>query len=187
MGPGEVGNLYSVIPKPGIRMGLDGHPLVLDVRPVRGLVEDVGGVGITLIGATAQAIKSVGERAECRVGCVSNQRKRLKRCLKEGNQGAGLCWSGQQRIGMGPDVGAFGMNNCDVSSVALTNKKLIRLWHSKGMAHAMLSAETIPTESTFDAGLPADIIVSNVFRRSTPPTARTTHAPDAADAGTNQR
>ena len=63
MGPGEVGNLHSVIPKPGIRMGLDGHPLVLDVCPVRGLVEDVGGVGGTLIGATADAIKPVGERA----------------------------------------------------------------------------------------------------------------------------
>ena len=50
MGPGEVGNLHSVIPKPGIRMGLDGHPLVLDVRPVRGLVEDVGRVGCALVG-----------------------------------------------------------------------------------------------------------------------------------------
>ena len=143
MGPGEVGNLHSVIPKPGIRMGLDGHPLVLDVRPVRGLVEDVGGVGGTLIGATSQTIKSVGERAECRVGCVSNRRKRLKRCLKEGNQGAGLGWSGQQRIGMGPDVGALGMNNCDLPSEALTNKKLVRLWHTTEVAPAMLLAVTI--------------------------------------------
>ena len=38
------------------------------------------------------------------------------------------------------------MNNCDLPSEALTNKKLIRLWHTKEMASAMLLAAAIVTK-----------------------------------------
>ena len=61
---------------------------------------------------------------------VSYWREELMRCLKDGTQGVGLDWLGQHWIGAGPGVEAFGMNNCDLPSEALTNKKLVRLWHS---------------------------------------------------------